>query len=89
MEEGIRVNAEVLGGTVVKCYQAPGSFNRSLHGVILLSVCVCQIMCSRRGFEGAFNCRDRGSVLLSRIQIVFATGFQFQHNILRNNTLTI
>ncbi len=45
--EGIIVNAEagerrLLGGGMVKCYHAPGSFNRSLHSVILVW---CQIMC--------------------------------------------
>lgn len=46
MTEGIIVNAEagerrLLGGGMVKCYHAQGSFNRSLHSVILVW---CQIM---------------------------------------------
>lgn len=74
---------------MVKCYHALGSFNRSLHSVILLW---CQIICmaasvlwGRFGVE--FNCVDRGAG--SRIKMVFVTEIQFQLNILRRSTLRI
>lgn len=83
--------AEVLGGGTVKCYHALGSFNRSLHSVILLW---CQIMCMAASvlwgrFGVGFNCADRSSGVVSRIKMVFVTGIQFQLNILRRRTLRI